>query len=60
MTIDGIYCRKCGAQLSDGFSWRGWCVVCAEPHIKAEQNKAPKWLADAIAKAKADVAARHS
>ena len=58
--VEGIYCRRCGTSIATGFSWNGWCVVCAEPHVKAEERKGPKWLADAIAKCKADVARQHS
>lgn len=58
--VDGIYCRKCGAGIATGFSWNGWCVVCAEPHVKAEQDSGPKWLADVIAKVRRDALAKDS
>ena len=34
--IDGIYCRECGVSLKTGFSYKGYCVVCAESVVKDE------------------------
>lgn len=40
--VDGIYCRECGAQITTGYSWEGYCVVCAEKHIGEEQHDRDK------------------
>ena len=28
--IDGIFCRQCGFDITEGYSWRGYCNICAE------------------------------
>jgi len=37
--IDGIYCRQCGYQITIGYSYKGYCAVCAETIIGCESNE---------------------
>lgn len=36
--IDGIYCHECGRDIATGYSWNGYCVVCAELQIQKKEN----------------------
>jgi len=38
--IDGIYCRKCGTSIVRGYSYKGYCAVCAKPVIEKEVDDA--------------------
>jgi hypothetical protein len=38
--IEGIYCRECGVSLRIGYSYKGYCVECAEQVIAKEVDDA--------------------
>jgi len=36
------FCIKCGRPINNGYSWKGLCVVCAEPYLNPEYQSETK------------------
>jgi len=39
LKIDGIYCRQCGHQITEGYSYKGYCAVCAEREVEQDAGQ---------------------